>query len=133
MQPSPIAETSIPLAPRRLVSSLVAAILESALETMRATEGWRRPSLAPSPVAGEGVSRSLGGLDPHRLDVEILLHLLQPGLAPVAAHLVAAERHRGIHRLVAIDPDRAGANCLGEPVRLADVACPDPAAEAERG
>src|SRR5882757_8992097 len=68
-------------------------------------------------------------LDPHRLDVEILLDVLLAGLAAVAAHLVAAERHRGVHRLIAVDPDRACAKRLGDAVRLADVAGPDAAAQ----
>ncbi len=40
--------------------------------------------------------------------------VLQAALAPVAAHLITAERHRRIGRLVAIDPDRPGAQTPGE-------------------
>src|SRR3979409_103117 len=49
--------------------------------------------------------------------------------ATVAAHLVAAERHGRIHRLVAIDPDRAGTDRPRELVRLAHVARPHAAAQ----
>ncbi len=77
--------------------------------------------------------QALARLDPDRLDVEIFLDVLLAGLAAVAAHLVAAERHRRIHRLVAIDPDRAGAQRLRDLVRLADIGGPDAGAEAEGG
>src|SRR5580698_3946246 len=61
----------------------------------------------------------LAGLDPDCLDVEVLFQVLLAGLAAVAAHLVAAERHRGVHGLIAVDPDRTGAQRLGDAVRLA--------------
>src|SRR6516162_2323069 len=51
----------------------------------------------------------LCGSDPHCLYIQILFHLLNTGFATIAAHLVAAERDGRIHRLVAIDPHRAGA------------------------
>ena len=82
-------------------------------------------------MAGRGGGGS-GGLDPDRLDVEVFVQVLEPGFAPVAAHLVAAERHGGVHRLVAVDPYRAGADRLRQPMRLADVARPYAAAQAER-
>src|SRR4030081_2282151 len=53
--------------------------------------------------------------------------------ATVAAHLVAAERDGRIHRLIAIDPDRAGAQSFCHFVRFADVLGPDAAAETEAG
>src|ERR1700681_3668005 len=77
--------------------------------------------------------KGLTGLYPDRLDVEIFFQVLLAGLAAVAAHLVAAERHRRVHRLIAIDPDRAGAQRFGNAMRLADVLGPDAAAEAEGG
>src|SRR5262245_52406361 len=75
----------------------------------------------------------LAGADPDRLCVEVLVELLDAGFATVAAHLVAAEGHRGVHSLIAVDPHAAGADGLGELVRLADVAGPDAAAQAEDG
>src|SRR3954470_22963980 len=81
--------------------------------------------LFSKPAAGSG------GLDPDRLDVEILLDVLLAGLAAIAAHLVAAERHRRVHRLIAVDPDRAGPQRPSDPMRLADITGPDAAAEPE--
>src|SRR5215472_9449070 len=75
----------------------------------------------------------LCGLDPDCFDVEVLFHLLDAGFTAVAAHLVAAERHSRVHRLVAVDPHRAGAQPLGEAVRLRHVAGPNAAAEPELG
>src|SRR4051812_32459104 len=74
-----------------------------------------------------------GGLDPDRLDAEIFLDVLLAGLAAIAAHLVAAERHRRVHRLIAVDPDRTGPQRLCDAMRLADVTGPDAAAEPEGG
>src|SRR5215469_6063625 len=71
------------------------------------------------------------GLYPDRLDVQVLVLVLHSGLAAVAAHLVAAERHRGIHGLISVDPDRTGADAFRRAMRLADIARPDAAAEAE--
>src|ERR1700738_5068681 len=75
--------------------------------------------------------KRLAGLDPDRLDVEIFFQMLLAGLAAIAAHLVAAERYRRVHRLIAIDPDRARTKRLCDTVRLADVFGPDATAEAE--
>src|SRR6185437_26244 len=72
-----------------------------------------------------------GGLDPDRLHVEVFLDVLLATLASVAAHLVAAERHRRVHRLVAVDPDGTRANAARELVRLGHVARPKPTAETE--
>src|ERR1700735_5034492 len=87
---------------------------------------------------GDGLLRfarndGLSGLDPDRLDVEIFFQMLLAGLAAITAHLVAAERHRRVHCLIAIDPDRTGAQRLGDAMRLADVPGPDAAAQAEGG
>jgi hypothetical protein len=49
------------------------------------------------------------------------------------ARSLPTEWHRRIHGLVAVYPNRAGPNALGESVRLADVARPHSAAEPERG
>src|SRR4029450_5042913 len=77
------------------------------------------------------LASSLSRLDPDGLDVEVLLDVLQATFTTIAAHLVAAERHGRIHRLVAIDPHRAGADRACELVRLADVARPYTTAQAE--
>src|SRR5712675_1873811 len=78
-----------------------------------------------------GGVRRLCRLDPDRLDVEIFFQMLLAGLAAVAAHLVAAERHRRVHRLIAIYPDRAGAKRFRHAMRLADVLGPDAAAQSK--
>ncbi len=59
-------------------------------------------SMSPAPAAASRMGRRppfslpcLGGLDPDRLDVQILFHLLDAGFAAVAAHPAAAERHAG--------------------------------------
>src|ERR1700722_16300483 len=70
--------------------------------------------------------------DPDRLDVEIFFQVLLAGLAAIAAHLVAAERYRRVHRLIAIHPDRARAKRLGDAMGFADVLGPNPAAQSER-
>src|SRR5260370_18757545 len=85
------------------------------------------------PLPGHTSIWCLRRLDPDRLDVEIFFQMLLAGLAAVTAHLVAAERHRRIHRLIAIDPNRSGAKRLCNPMRVADILGPDPAAEAEGG
>src|SRR5215467_16396870 len=46
----------------------------------------------------------LCGSDPDGLYIQILFHLLDARLAAVTTHLVAAERHGRIHRLIAVDP-----------------------------
>src|ERR1700760_1742246 len=94
-----------------------------------------RTNRLTSPSArGEVRKRTaLAGLDPDRLDVEIFFEVLLAGFAAVAAHLVAAERHGRVHRLVAIDPHRTGAQRFGDLMRLADIGGPDAAAESEGG
>jgi hypothetical protein len=77
---------------------------------------WRRGA-PPS----RSRSATLRGPDPDRLDVEVLVQLLDAGLAAVTTHLVAAERDGRVHRPVTADPDRAGAQPFREPMRLADV------------
>lgn len=70
---------------------------------------------------------------PDGLGIDILVELLDARLSTVTAHLVASKGHRRVHRLVAINPDRAGANRLRESMRLGDVAGSDTATEAEDG
>src|SRR5262245_17517856 len=53
--------------------------------------------------------------------------------AAVSAHLVAAEGGGGIEDIVAVDPDGAGAQAVGDAVRLGDVAGPDGGGQAEMG
>src|SRR5437879_9864610 len=72
-----------------------------------------------------------GRLYPDCLDVEIFLDVLQAALATIAAHLVAAEGHGRVHRLVAIDPHRAGSDRASHPMRLGDVSGPHAATQAE--
>src|SRR5690348_4198646 len=76
---------------------------------------------------------ALARLDPDRLDVEIFLQVLLAGFPAVAAHLVAAKGHCGVHRLIAIDPDRARAQRPRDMVRLGDVARPNARTKAEGG
>ena len=57
--------------------------------------------------------------------------MLLAGFPAIAAHLVAAEGYGGVHRLVAIDPDRTGTQRPGHLMRLADIGSPDARAETE--
>src|SRR5437016_6002060 len=61
----------------------------------------------------------------HRLVLEVIIKCLLAQLAADAAGLEAAERRRGVEDVVAVHPDRAGANAVGDGVGLADVARPD--------
>src|SRR5262249_20339282 len=63
-------------------------------ETVRAAM-QRRPAQCPTVLCGS---------DPDGLYIQILFHLLDARLAAVTTHLVAAERHGRIHRLIAVDP-----------------------------
>src|SRR5262249_40701284 len=69
--------------------------------------------------------------DPDGFDVEIFIELLDARLASIAAHLVSTERHCRVHGLITVDPDRTSPNGLGQAMRLADIACPDAAAQPE--
>src|SRR5215470_883105 len=95
-----------------------------------------RPSL-PIFWTADGEQRALspssGRPDPDGFDVEIFIKLLDARLAPVAAHLVSTERYCRVHRLITVNPDRTGPDGLGQAMRLADIARPDPAAQPERG
>ena len=46
----------------------------------------------------------LRDLDDDRLDLRVRLEAVLAELAPVARHLVAAERHACVERVVAVDP-----------------------------
>src|SRR5262245_26581857 len=59
---------------------------------------------SPSRIPG------LRGANVDGLGLEIRLQRLAAGLAAVAAHLVAAERHLNVHRAIAVHPDVAGAD-----------------------
>src|ERR1700758_3841025 len=71
------------------------------------------------------------GLDPDGFDVQVLFQMLYARLAAIPAHLVAAERDSGIHRLIAVYPHGAGAKSLRQAVCLAHVTRPHTAAETE--
>src|SRR5690606_4585420 len=84
----------------------------------RDTEGPAPPApgvapLPPKAREGGGAEGDAGGVShssvlyKHSLGVEEFVHVLDTGLAPVAAHLVAPERHRRVHHLVAVHPHRA--------------------------
>ena len=72
--------------------------------------------------------RSEGGGDSFHFGV-VVEHFLAHLAAP-AGLLVTAERQRGVEHVVAIDPDRAGADAAGQLVRGAAVAGPDAGGEA---
>ncbi|MNT41174.1 hypothetical protein D3C72_1775280 [compost metagenome] len=48
--------------------------------------------------------RFVSGSNPDSLDVHELVDMVRATFAPETAHLVAAERYRRIHHLVAVDP-----------------------------
>jgi hypothetical protein len=65
-----------------------------------------------------------------RLDLGVGLENLVAHLAAPAGLLVPAERQGGVEDVVAVDPDGAGPELLGQRVRLRDVLGPDADAEA---
>src|ERR1700726_2215942 len=70
-------------------------------------------------------------LGDHGLGLEVVLERVVAHLPAPARLLVAAEWHRRVKDAVAVDPHRAGAQAVGGPVRLVDVARPDPRRKAE--
>src|ERR1700728_4443802 len=67
------------------------------------------------------------------LDLGVVVQDLVAHLTAPAGLLVAAERQRGVEHVVAVDPDRAGPQLLGQRVCLGDVAGPDAGPEAVLG
>src|ERR1700733_7202508 len=63
------------------------------------------------------------------LDLGVVVQHLVAHLAAPAGLLVAAERQRRVEHVVAVDPDRAGPELLGQRVGLGDVPGPDARAE----
>src|SRR3982074_3541040 len=81
------------------------------------------------PFCSFGASESIGSwrlgsveLDKDALRVEVRIELFGAAFAAISAHLVAAERHRGIYRMISVHPDRSGTKTTREAVRLAHVA-----------
>src|SRR5215475_15171554 len=70
---------------------------------------------------------------PHALHLRVLAHRLEAHLAAVAGTADAAERRAGVDALVAVDPDHAGLDGLGDAVGALDVAGPQAGAEAVAG
>src|ERR1700742_3202291 len=77
------------------------------------------------------VAWCLVGLDPDRLYIQMLIDVLLPAFTAIAAHLVAAKRHRRVRRLIAVDPDRSSPDAARKSVGLANIARPDSGAEPE--
>src|SRR6266581_9344828 len=76
----------------------------------RATgRSWRSPAGGPS-AGGPSVR-----VDPHRLDVEVLVERLLAHLQAPAAHLVAAEGNGGVEEQHRVDPHRPGPQLAGQP------------------
>src|SRR5580658_7600034 len=95
--------------------------------TIDAPTGRRtRGSGARAAVAG----LQLGG---DGLDFGVGIEGLVAHLAAPAGLLVAAEGQGGVEHVVAVDPDRAGPELLGQRVGLGDVAGPDAGAQAVGG
>ena len=61
----------------------------------------------------------------HRLELGVVVQRLLAQLAADAARFEPAERRGRVEDVVAVDPDRAGADALGDGVGLLDVAGPD--------
>src|SRR5262245_49717689 len=67
----------------------------SSIDIPRWSTGCREPGRSPAarhiaPPTRPGRERNLRGLDPDGLHVEVFLELLEPRLAPITAHLIAA-------------------------------------------
>src|SRR4051812_48250361 len=94
----------------------------------------RRPS-PPAPLPeGEGRKKcrvkghpASGSVerDGHGLQLGVVVEGLLAQLAADAGHLEAAEGGGGVEDVVAVDPDGAGPEAVGDRVGLADVAGPD--------
>src|SRR5688500_3967304 len=89
------------------------------------------PGRATRRMAPAMYGRPLCELDDHGLGLEVVLERVVAHLPAPARLLVAAERHRRVKHAVAVDPHRACAQAVGGPVRLVDVARPDPRRQAE--
>src|SRR4029079_2833400 len=89
------------------------------------------PRLGAAPAGG--VVGSLRELGDDRLRLEVVVERVVAHLAAPARLLVAAERHCGVEHAVAVDPHGPGAQTVRGPVRLVDVARPDPGGETEAG
>jgi hypothetical protein len=81
-----------------------------------------RPPIGPAALQQRG----------NRLDLGVVVQDFVAHLAAPARLLVAAERKRGIEDVVAVDPDCAGPELLGEGVRLGDVPGPDAGSQERR-
>src|SRR5450755_4636919 len=95
-----------------------------------ATTAWlRHPCHRPGGRSGPPGAAwlKLGG---DGLDLGVVVQHLVAHLTAPAGLLVAAERQRGVEHVVAVDPDRAGPELLGQGVRLGDVPGPDAGPEA---
>src|SRR6202789_1615430 len=90
----------------------------------------RRPARRGGTPAGPTPLLQLRG---DRLDLGVCLESLVAHLAAPAGLLVAAKRQRGVEDVVAVDPDRARPQLLGQGVRLGDVLGPYARAEAFLG
>src|SRR6267378_4144218 len=88
-------------------------------QQMSASRGIYRPTVRP-------FSQS----DPHRLGLQIRVERLAPQIAAEPAGLEPAERRARVVEVVAVDPNRAGANRPGGAVRFLDILRPDPGREA---
>src|SRR5580704_19715482 len=96
--------------------------------------------MVPSSLDSDGDGGASGappshGLSPcelgdHGLGFEVVIERVVAHLPAPARLLVAAERHRGVEHAVAVDPHGARAQAVGGPVRLADIARPDPRRQA---
>src|SRR5580693_4415451 len=92
----------------------------------------RVPGTGPAAGPRTIIKRSLQ-LGRHRLDLGVSLQDLVAHFPAPAGLLVPAERQGRVEHVVAVDPDRAGPQLLGQRVRLGDVLGPDPGAEAVLG
>src|ERR1700677_4373296 len=101
------------------------------MNVYRARAGPAQDAAERAGRAAVGMIRFSVGGDPDRLDVQVLIQRLRAKLVAPAAHLVAAERYRRVEMQVAVHPHRSGAHPGRHRVRLADVAGPDAAAQAE--
>ena len=117
--------------PPALVDVTPAAVAELSLDpAARYGSPSRPPTSRSTPTTARKRAEALGR---HRLDFGVGLEGLVAHFAAHAGLLVPAERQGRVEDVVAVDPDGAGAELLGQRVRLGDVLGPDPGAQAVAG
>src|SRR3984885_13541123 len=90
------------------------------------TPHYDKPALIASQASALARAPGASKLDAHahRLGLKIILENFAAHLTAPARLLIAAERHRSVEDIVAIDPNRTGAQLIRDAMRALDVAGP---------